>query len=279
MKIGDMTIDAIVDGECVMPTEAVYLNRGPEDWKEYEQFLAPSAPGSNLFTLGGYLVTQGDRLILVDAGVGPKATFPFVGGALRSALINRGVATSDITDVIFTHLHNDHIGWASIDGRPYFENATYHCDRRDWDHFVRPDYPMPEWEAAFTDPAVDAAFVRLAPVADRMHFFEGDDSVLPGIESWEASGHTPGTTVLKLTDHGESVALIGDLSHTEPELIADDWDFMAHEDHKEGLQAIERIRKRLYDEKLLFAAAHYPGMHFGRLTMDNGKIGYEQVPD
>jgi glyoxylase-like metal-dependent hydrolase (beta-lactamase superfamily II) len=279
MKIGDMTIEAIIDGECVMPLEAGYNNKGPSDWEDFQEFLPHEAHNNNLFTLGSFLVSYGDRRVLVDTGVGPKATFPFTGGALRSALLNRGVRSGDITDVIFTHLHNDHIGWASIDGRPYFENAAYHVDKRDWDYFVREDYPMPEWEAAYTDPAVDAAFVRLAPVADRIHFFEGDDTVLPGIESWEASGHTPGTTVLKLTDHGESVALIGDLTHTEPELIADDWDFMAHGDHAKGLESVERVRKRLYDEKLPFAAAHYPGMHFGRLTLDGGRYGYEQLKD
>jgi len=279
MKIGDMTIEAIIDGECVMPLEAGYNNKGPADWKEFESFLPHEAGHNNLFTLGGYLVTYGDRRVLVDVGVGPKATFPFTGGGFRSALLHKGVRSGDITDVIFTHLHNDHIGWASIDGKPYFENAEYHVDKRDWDYFVREDYPMPEWEQAFTDPAVDAAFVRLAPIADRIHFFEGDDSVLPGIESWEASGHTPGTTVLKLTDHGESGALIGDLTHTEPELIADDWDFMAHGDHEAGLASIERVRKRLYDEKLVFAAAHYPGMHFGRLTLNDGRFGYEQLED
>lgn len=279
MKIGDMTIEAIIDGECVMPLEAGYTNKGAEDWDEYQHLLPPEARNHNLFTLGGFLVTYGDRRVLVDVGVGPKPTFPFTGGGLRSALLNKGISSGDITDVIFTHLHNDHIGWASIDGTPYFENATYRCDKRDWDYFVREDYPMPEWEKAATDPAVDAAYVRLAPVADRMEFFEGDDSVLPGIESWEAAGHTPGTTVLKLTDHGESAALIGDLTHTEPELIADDWDFMAHVNSQQGLESVERVRKRLYDEKLLFAAAHYPGMHFGRLTMDGGKLGYERVPD
>jgi glyoxylase-like metal-dependent hydrolase (beta-lactamase superfamily II) len=231
-----------------------------------------------MFQLGGYLITEGDRLILVDTGVGPKPTFPFVGGGMRGALLARGVDPSDITDVVFTHLHNDHIGWASVNGKPFFDNATYHCDKRDWDYFFTPDYPMPEWEQAFTDPAVDAAYVRLAPVKDRMHFFEGEDSVLPGIEAWEASGHTPGTTVLKLTSDGESALLIGDLAHTEPEFYDDNWDFASHTDSPKAMAAIERIRKRVYDEKLPFAAAHFPGMQFGRITTNgNGAFGYERI--
>lgn len=281
MRIGSMTIEAITDGECVYPTDIAYLNKNSTDWHEHghDHWLEPCVQGNILYQLGGYLVTYGDRVVLVDAGVGPKPTFPFVGGAMRGALLARGVEPSDVTDVIFTHLHNDHIGWASVNGKPFFENATYRCDKRDWDFFVSPDYPMPEWEQQFTDVTADPAAIRLAPVADRMEFFEGEASVIPGIEAWEAAGHTPGTTVLKLTDGGESAVLIGDLAHTEPEMYDDNWEFPSHTDMTQALSSVERIRKRLFDANLPFAAAHFAGMRFGRITSNGqGTFGYERLP-
>ena len=46
-----------------------------------------------------------------------------------------GLAPADITDVVLTHLHFDHIGWASVDRTPYFPNASYWIAQDDLDHF------------------------------------------------------------------------------------------------------------------------------------------------
>ena len=61
------------------------------------------------------------------------------GGHLLESLAGIGVTPDDVTDVLFTHLHFDHIGWATVDGVPTFPKATYRCDVRDWDHFYGTD--------------------------------------------------------------------------------------------------------------------------------------------
>ena len=80
---------------------------------------------------GGFLVRAGDRVVLIDAGVGPDSPSPFMsGGQLLDSLARQQVSPGDITDVIFTHLHFDHVGWAPA-GEAVFPNATYRCDERD----------------------------------------------------------------------------------------------------------------------------------------------------
>lgn len=274
MRIGDMQIDPLIDGEAAVPPEAGYAN--PTDWSAFEHYLDPCT-GLQINTLGGFLVRFDDKVVLVDAGVGPKPTFPFVGGSLRSALFAVGVSALDVTDVIFTHLHADHIGWATVDGKPYFPNATYRADRRDWDYFCDPGYEPPDWERAATDFPVDAAAVRLAPVAARMEFFEGSQEIFVGIESIEASGHTPGSTVLRLSSAGEQGFLLGDLVHTQPELTEDRWHFWAHLDAEAGMNSIERVRKVLIDTKAPFAAAHFPGLKWGQLSTDGARVVYEAI--
>jgi len=59
----------------------------------------------------------------------------FQGGAMLNNLAALGVQPEQVTDVIFTHLHFDHVGWASADGVRVFPNAVYRCDARDWEHF------------------------------------------------------------------------------------------------------------------------------------------------
>ena len=280
MKVGDITIVALIDGETAYPGEFLYTNKEREDWKSHEQYLDPCT-GNYVNTVGGFLIRSGDRVIVLDTGIGAKPKYPWLGGGFRSSLLSRGVAPHDVTDVVFSHLHLDHIGWATQHGKPFFPNATYRCDKRDWDFFVSPDYEIPEWEASTSNPAEDAAANRLAPVASRMEFFEGAQGLFPGVSTLEASGHTPGSTVLLLAAAGEKGLLLGDLVHSEPELYDENWDFVNHVDHKAGMASIEKIRKMILHEDIPFAAAHFTGMRWGRLSRNRtpGPLTYETLAE
>lgn len=279
MRIGDIKITSIVDGEIAIPTEQYYPDRTNEDWGKFADTLCHSTHNP-VQTVGSFLIEGiGDRVILVDAGVGNKPTFPFSGGSLRSALLAIGVHPNDITDVLFTHLHFDHIGWASHNGKPFFENATYRCDQRDWDYFMRPDFPLPDWAPFLTDPAVDWPMERLTPVADRMEFWNGDSELFPGLETIDAAGHTPGTTVLRVADDGEEGLILGDLVHGYQELFEDGWLLTAHSDGEKAVEEIERYRKLLGDKRMPFVASHFPGMRWGRFEKDeSGAMGYRELP-
>jgi glyoxylase-like metal-dependent hydrolase (beta-lactamase superfamily II) len=91
------------------------------------------------------LIEDGDRLILVDAGIGEKQSEKFFShyylhGAfsLDQSLAEKGFHRNDITDVFLTHLHFDHCGGAmewneSKDGfRPAFPNAHFWSNERHW---------------------------------------------------------------------------------------------------------------------------------------------------
>ena len=85
--------------------------------------------------MGGFLVRSGDRLALVDTGIGPHAA-PDRTGRFMKNLTALGVQPSDITDVVLTHLHFDHLGWATDGERRLFGNATYRCHEADWEFFM-----------------------------------------------------------------------------------------------------------------------------------------------
>jgi glyoxylase-like metal-dependent hydrolase (beta-lactamase superfamily II) len=197
---------------------------------------------------------------------------PFTGGGLRSALWALDVSPSEVTDVIYSHLHLDHVGWTSLDGRPFFPNADLWVDRRDWDYYSPADYALQDWEAATIDPAKETVAAKFAPVLDRLHLFEGDTELMPGIRALDAAGHTPGNTVYELVSDGERGLLIGDLVHTQGELVHA-WDLNFGYDRPQALEATERFRKYIYDNKLPFAAVHFPGMKWGRLVKGDNQVG------
>lgn len=275
MKIGQWQIDALIDGECVVPKTMVYPNAAPEDWAPYDPFIEGFASEDVPFSIGAQLLRLNDRIVLVDTGVGPNAVSPFRGGGLRSSLLAVGVTPADVTDVIFTHLHWDHLGWATLDGQAYFPNADYWCDRRDWDFFTSDGYVSPEFESSGSHPE-DLPKAKLASVIGQMRFFEGDGEILSGLSSIESAGHTPGSTVLRVESQGESALLIGDLAHSLPELI-EGWAFIAHHDPERAAISTRRIRDYLLETGIPFSAAHFPGLRWGRLVGVSGQIRYEFV--
>jgi glyoxylase-like metal-dependent hydrolase (beta-lactamase superfamily II) len=96
------------------------------------------------------LVETGNRLILIDNGIGNKQDAKFMGhyylhgaDSLDSSLTAKGFHRSDITDVFLTHLHFDHCGGSIVrDGDqlvPAFPKATYWSNEAHWNWAVNPN--------------------------------------------------------------------------------------------------------------------------------------------
>jgi glyoxylase-like metal-dependent hydrolase (beta-lactamase superfamily II) len=253
-------------------------------------------------TLGGFLVRTRDRTVLVDAGAGQVFAGGYVApvidvddpndpigaslvqyglskdaareiadnfartdidqGYLPASLDALGVRADDVTDVVFTHLHFDHIGWASANGEPFLPNATLRCARADLDYFLaRPA------EEEFTSHLYRAprAGERLAPVMDRIETWESDGSLMPGIDVRLAAGHTPGSSVVVVSDGTERALLLGDIVHCPLELMDDDFNLLVDHDQEVANRVREAYARELEGTDVVAAAAHFPGLRFGRL--------------
>jgi glyoxylase-like metal-dependent hydrolase (beta-lactamase superfamily II) len=284
MQIGKMRIDPVIDGEVVFPGTEHYPGTCVADWLEHGQFLEPvGGHPLHISTIGGYLVRYDERVVLVDAGGGPSARMPFAIGGFRSSLTSLGVARADVTDVIFTHLHFDHVGWAAVEGEVFFPNATYRVDQRDWDHFCAPGYqPSPATLAAVNSPD-DLFTVKLKAVEDRMEFFLGEQEVIPGISALEASGHTPGETALELRSDGARGLLLGDVVHAQPELMAEgpggrhQWRFAPHTDPARAADSVDRLQRMILEDAIPFAAAHFAGLRWAALHRTDKGLVWEDL--
>jgi glyoxylase-like metal-dependent hydrolase (beta-lactamase superfamily II) len=252
MRVGSIEVLPVLDGTARVPASSALRRVGYEGtdiWKAHQQFLVD---GTDLdLALGGFLLRIADRVVLVDLGLGPLDRPPFKGGAMLDNLRAYGVEPGDVTDVLFTHLHFDHVGWATQQGEVVFANAVHRCHRADWNHFVHGDDPK--------------AAAKLAPIANRMEFWEADTSLAPGLDVVGAPGHTPGSTIMVVSSGGEKAMLLGDVVHCPIELVEDDWEAVYDIDPVLARATRESLARELDGTATQIAAAHFPGLEFGRL--------------
>ena len=170
------------------------------------------------------LVEDGDRLILVDTGMGEKQSEKFFGyyylngiHSLQKSLNDAGVDFNDITDVVLTHLHFDHCGGAikkSFSGlgfEPMFRNAVYWTNKKHWDWAVKPN----KREVA--------SFLKenLLPIEQtgRLNFLSNSGGQFSfasefGFDVFYADGHTEKQMLPIITYKGQKIAFAADLIPT-----------------------------------------------------------------
>jgi glyoxylase-like metal-dependent hydrolase (beta-lactamase superfamily II) len=276
MRVGALDVTAVDDGVGRVTPAQLYAAGGKErpgkgardeDWAEHTGFL--SSAGQLEMPVGTFLIRAGERVVLVDAGYGPQAPATVSGARLPENLAAEGIGPADVTDVVLTHLHTDHIGWCAVDGVPTFPNATYRCAAADWAYFV-----------AGTG---DTAFHRfaastLAPIEDRFDTWAGESTLAPGLDVVPAAGHTPGSATIVLTSQGERAVLLGDVVHHPVQLLDDAWERVVDVDETAARRAQRAIVADLIRDRTPVVGAHFPGLRFGLIVDRDGRRRWEPLP-
>jgi glyoxylase-like metal-dependent hydrolase (beta-lactamase superfamily II) len=135
-----------------------------------------------------------------------------------------------------------------------FPNATYRVHQADWDRLVTaPD-------------AVPGAVRKIGPIAPQLEPFSTETELAPGLVARPAPGHTPGSTVYVVADGGERALLLGDVVHAVAELTDPEWHGLYDVDPVAARTVRDRIAEEAAEMGDVIAAAHFPGLKFGRLV-------------
>jgi glyoxylase-like metal-dependent hydrolase (beta-lactamase superfamily II) len=187
----------------------------------WSRLYAPDEAGRIQLETNCLLVRAGSELMLVDTGNGSKLNakereiFDVApGNPLLEHLAARGVDPADITTVLLTHLHMDHVGGAShLDGDQAvasFPNARFVVQRQEWEDAVtnrshmRTSY-KPE---------------NLAPLeaTGRLVLLDGDAEVAPGVSVRVTGGHTRAHQCVRFQSQGEGAVFLADVCPTPAHL-------------------------------------------------------------
>jgi Metallo-beta-lactamase superfamily len=145
MDVGNIMLSAISDGTFV--ARPGYFGDHATAEGHGDLF---DRRGQAWLPIGCFLIRSGDRCVLVDAGMGPTESSAgdkddpcrLFGGQLPVDLRAVGVERDEVTDVVCTHLHPDHVGWLfDLESRPSFPHATIWFGAGDWRYFIEGPTP------------------------------------------------------------------------------------------------------------------------------------------
>ncbi len=265
MKLGDFEITALTDGTLMVPASKILTNVGPPELQQAlaRAFLKEPVPTS----VNGFLVNTGAKLVLIDTGTG-ELTDPKIGNLVAN-LRASGYQPEQVDEVYITHMHGDHIGGLSVDGRAVFANAIVRADKREADYWLSPE----NLKAADKDSKArfEGAQKDLAPyvAAGRFKTFDGATNLIAGVRSLPCYGHTPGHSMYVVESKGEKLLLWGDLMHVAAVQFPNPAVAIRFDsDSKQAVAERQKVFADAAKEGYWIGAAHiaFPGLgHVGKL--------------
>jgi glyoxylase-like metal-dependent hydrolase (beta-lactamase superfamily II) len=190
----------------------------------WEKRHAPDPNNLCTWAMRCLLVEDGDRLILIDNGIGDKQDAKFFGhydlhgdASLDGSLKRAGFSKDDITDVFLTHLHFDHCGGSIVrDGdklRPAFSRATYWSNADHWQWATKPN---PREKASFLKENIlpiqesgQLEFVGTERSNEDENVFV--KAVFPSFDVLTVNGHTDAMMIPHIEYKGRILVYMADL--------------------------------------------------------------------
>jgi glyoxylase-like metal-dependent hydrolase (beta-lactamase superfamily II) len=256
LRLGSLTVVSLSDGALAAPAAGFFPAVPATAWVEEAAFL--NADGVFGMNIGCFLIREGESWTLVDTGDGTRPGS--CGGKLLAGLRAAHVSPDDITRVIFTHLHGDHIGGTTADcegqAQLVFPHARHIVQRQDWEALPQLAASAPQLRRC-VDPVMEAGLLER---------IDGDVALTPSISLLLTPGHTPGHQCVLLSSHGEQAVIIGDLAHTPMQLNHPDWQPGTEFDPEQAVRSRAALFDRIQQEGLTLCAGHFPYPSIGTVV-------------
>jgi glyoxylase-like metal-dependent hydrolase (beta-lactamase superfamily II) len=184
----------------------------------WKRIAAPDGNNMIRITSRCLLVVDGKRRILFDTGMGNKQSAKYYGfrylfgeESLEKSLNKTGFVTDDITDVVFTHLHDDHCGGAvklNKNGEPelVFKNAMHYCSYGQW-----------EWANHPNSREAGSYFkINFLPLkqAGKLTLIEKPGQFSEKVRLVQMNGHTHGQLIPIISENGKTFVFAADFIPT-----------------------------------------------------------------
>lgn len=253
-KIGAFDAMTFYDGNNLVANDGKVLGVDEGPAKVAAVLTDAGVPSDKLrLDINVLVVRAGKRVVMFDTGNGPKRN-----GKLIDSLALGGVSPGEVTDVVITHGHGDHVnGLLDAAGKSAFPNARIHLTVAERAS-LKPDSPI-------------------AAVAAQVVTFAAGAAIAPGVTAVDLPGHTAGHSGYLVTSGRAKLLVIGDAAHhyivstRQPEFtIAFDMNPAVAEPTRRALF------ERAVRERLTLYAPHFPYPGVGTIRREGD--GFAWVP-
>jgi len=254
--VGDVAVTPVYDGYRYVDAHALF-DKTEEDWRPHRQFADDQL--RLRMDYGGFLLRTSRHLIVVDPGAAPPNAID--GGHFFQSLRALGVDPGEVTHVVFTHLHMDHVRNAVAVGRAAFPAAQYLCHAAEWAFYQTGPEPGSGRDIHRRNEVTDL----LRPLAGRVEMWENGRAVAAGVDLEHAPGHTPGSAIVVISSPSARALLLGDVVHCPVELIDPEWGLRQDVDPLTARTTRRKLSAGIDDGVTRVTAGHFPGLSFGQV--------------
>lgn len=256
-QVGSATVIALTDAEGAFfaPRTEAFPTATDAQWQAADDFDPESVTSDSRWWLRFRSFAVRDetgRTTMIDAGVGPldsaAASWAPVPGRLPAELDDAHIDPAEVTNVVLTHLHTDHVGWAVIsDGpgfRPYFPNATYVLQHAEVEAV---DQLNPGLRESLLEPLRSSGQLRVV---------HGDTRLSPELSIVATPGHTPGHQSVLLASGDEKLAVTGDLLVHPLQLLYPQLPYQLEEDQELARHSRQQMLREIARSSGQIATPH-----------------------
>lgn len=259
VSIGNVDVLSLSDGVGERQATDLFPNVPPSNLEMYSEFLSPA--GNLKYKYGSFVLRSHGETILVDTGMGPNLP-----GTLLDELEAKEIGLDEITVVVNTHLHPDHVGWNVTwddeQPRQTFPRARYWLPKADWHYFSQPEL-LEQYVH------IGRAVVPLKRIGD-LELVEGERAITPEVSVLPTPGHTPGHMSLTIVSEGQRGVILGDVTHFPFQAQETAWEILFDVDKSQARQTREMMLERLETDGSLVGAGHFADT-FGHFIRSGGR--------
>ncbi len=226
-----------------------------------------AAKGALKISLNPFLIYTPERKYLFDSGIGEfgEGTGP---ETIRKNLEKHGLTEYDITDIVCSHLHYDHIGGLANRENGYWEltfpDAKVWVSKKGWDKAINK-------ELYYDDEKTE--FLHFLNARADLHFLDDEDQPYPELKTKTIGGHTEFHQVLLFNDGTHKFMQAGDVIATKVQInrkFEAKYDF----DPVESKNQREILGKLAYDEGFTILCYHDTQHPIVKIKGYEADIGY-----